>query len=215
VSLAASHGIDRKAPAQRTALDATSWVDVVRGFATEPVGLFEALHEGVSWHQNASIREGRKVADPRLAAGLSVAQCDRIPALRRARLVLEARYRIRVGGLGLNLYRDGRDGMGLHRDDEMLYLEKTIVAGLCLGDRRPVVLRCVREPEKQHVFTLGEGDLYVMGGRCQADWLHGVPKMKDVGPRISAVWRWSARVGPPSSSPTHFVPDAPKKRRPQ
>jgi len=37
---------------------------------------------------------------------------------------------------------------------------------------------------------LGDGDVLVMSGRCQADWLHRVPKTKKpVGPRINLTFR--------------------------
>ena len=43
---------------------------------------------------------------------------------------------------------------------------------------------------------LQPGDLLVMGGRFQADWRHGVPKVaRPVGPRISVTWRWSSGKG--------------------
>lgn len=207
--------IDRKAPVERIALDETSWIDVVRGFAPRSDEVFEFLLEHAPWHQGQSIREGRMVPDPRLGAGLSLHKVRRIPMLERARLVLEARYRIRLGGVGLVLYRNERDSVGFHRDDEMLYLERTVVASLCLGAVRPIGFKSCADGTIRDV-TLGRGDLYVMGGRCQADWLHGVPKLEGpCGPRIAAVWRWTSRTGPPSSSPTHFVADAPKRRRPR
>ncbi len=203
--------IDRKAPVERIRLDDTSWVDVVRGFAPHTEGLFEQLRDSSSWTQGSSIREGRKVPDPRLGAGLSTEQAAEIPVLHRARLVLEARYRIRLRGAAMVMYRDGRDSVGFHRDDEMLYLEKTVIAGLSLGAERPVSFMS-NSHEQRHDVSLGDGDLYVMGGRCQADWLHAVPKVESCGPRISVVWRWTSRLGPPSSSPSRFVPDAPRKR---
>jgi alkylated DNA repair dioxygenase AlkB len=203
--------IDRKAPVDRTDLDAGSWVDVVRRFAPEPDELFERLRRGARWRQGQSIREGRKIPDPRLQAGLSNAEVAANPTLRRAQLVLEARYRIRLRGAGLVLYRDGRDSVGFHSDDELRYLDRTVIAALCLGAERPVLLR-PKSGSTTHTLRLGAGDLYVMGGRSQADWLHAVPKVAESGPRISVVWRWTSRQGPPSSSPGRFVPDAPRRR---
>ncbi|MDQ1481768.1 MAG: hypothetical protein QOI44_2629, partial [Actinomycetota bacterium] len=56
------------------------------------------------------------------------------------------------------------------------------------------------------------GDLIVLGGRCQADWLHAVPKVSGARPagRISAQWRWTSRTGKPEqqaaySAPRHFT----------
>jgi alkylated DNA repair dioxygenase AlkB len=34
-----------------------------------------------------------------------------------------------------------------------------------------------------------------MGGSCQLQWEHSVPKVASCGPRISATWRWPLRRG--------------------
>jgi alkylated DNA repair dioxygenase AlkB len=204
--------IDRKAPTERVTLDEGSWVDVVRRFAPDTDDLFEVLRTEMTWTQGSSIREGKRIPDPRLGASLRVEDLARIPVLHFTRLALEARYRIRLGGVGLVLYRNGRDSVGFHGDDEMRWLDNTIVAGLCFGAERPVAIKPRGRPGEAREILLGSGDLYVMGGRCQADWLHAVPKVEECGPRISAIWRWTSRQGPPWSSPTHFVPDAPRKR---
>jgi alkylated DNA repair dioxygenase AlkB len=47
-----------------------------------------------------------------------------------------------------------------------------------------------REGGKQIGFTLGHGDLVVMGGTCQRTWEHAVLKTaRPVGPRISVQFR--------------------------
>jgi hypothetical protein len=192
-----THGpIDRKAPRERIELDATSWVDVVRGFAHDTEATFERLVRDVPWRQHTQIRGGRKVDDPRLGGSLPRGQADAEPTLRMTKLVLEARYRVRLIGPSLVYYRDGRDSMGLHRDDELRWLDKTVIAGLALGATRPFVLESLRDKTFRSI-DLASGDLYVMGGRCQADWLHGVPKLTECGPKISAVWRWTSRTGRP------------------
>ena len=51
------------------------------------------------------------------------------------------------------------------------------------------------------------GDLLVMGGRCQREWLHAVPTLvTPVGSRISAQWRWTSRRGEPDTDPTSRDP---------
>lgn len=191
------HGpIDRSAPRERIQLDATSWVDVVRGFARDTEETFARLVRDVPWTQHRQIRGGKKVADPRLDGSLPRAEADAEPMLRFTRLILEARYRVRLTGPHFVLYRDGRDSMGFHRDDEMRWLDNTVIAGLALGATRPFVLEPIRRGPK-HELHMASGDLYVMGGRCQADWLHGVPKQPECGAKISAVWRWTSRQGRP------------------
>ncbi len=199
MSAAASHGpIVRNAPRERIDLDETSWVDVVRGFAQDSEATMARLLTDVAWKQNRMIRGGRMVDDPRLDGMLSRAQAEAEPTLHFTRLVLDARYRCRLIGPAFVYYRNGRDSMGLHRDDEMRWLDRTIIAGLAFGATRPFVLQSVRS--KQTVeLSIASGDLYVMGGRCQADWLHGVPKLDECGPKISAVWRWTSRQGKPTT----------------
>lgn len=191
------HGpIDRKAPRERIQLDATSWVDVVRGFARDTEATLERLIREVSWQQNREIRAGRKVDDPRLYGMLPRGQAEADPMFRFTKLILEARYRVRLGGPALVFYRNGRDSMGFHRDDEMRWLDSTIITGLAFGATRPFQLKSIRGGQVHELMIAG-GDLYVMGGRCGADWLHGVPKLESCGPKISAVWRWTSRLGRP------------------
>ena len=49
------------------------------------------------------------------------------------------------------------------------------------------------------------GDLLVMGGRTQQDWLHAVPKsptaMRD---RVSVQWRWTSTRGRPDTAPSFY-----------
>jgi alkylated DNA repair dioxygenase AlkB len=46
-----------------------------------------------------------------------------------------------------------------------------------------------------HDLAPGSGDLIVMGGRCQEDWLHGVPKSPGhLGARISVNFQSSAQA---------------------
>lgn len=191
------HGpINRSAPRQRVQLDDTSWIDIVRGFAADTEQTLTRLIAEVPWTQASAIRGGRKVNDPRLYGSLSRPQADADPTFRFTRLILDARYRVRMSGPQLVYYRNGRDSMGMHRDDEMRWVDKTVIAGLAFGATRKFLMRSMADGTT-HEFSIASGDLYVMGGRCQADWLHGVPKEECDEPKISAVWRWTARLGRP------------------
>ena len=51
------------------------------------------------------------------------------------------------------------------------------------------------------------GDLLVMGGRAQADWLHAVPKVRGrVASRVSAQWRWTSKRGRRDTNPGFYAP---------
>ena len=64
-----------------------------------------------------------------------------------------------------------------------------MVAILSLGTARPLLLR-PRGGGGTLRYTLGHGDLLVMGGSCQRTWEHAVPKSaRPTGPRISVQFR--------------------------
>ena len=205
--------IDRSAGVERIELDATSWVDVVHGFVAEPDEQFRRLHEGTPWRQTEVLRYERYVPERRLSAGLREAD-DAL--LRQTGLHLTARHRVRWDGVAALLYRDGEDFQGFHSDRELRWLDDTLIAIVVLGVRRPFVLRR-RGPDAnardrtragQHpddvVLEPGKGDLLVMGGACQRDWLHTVPRADTSQPRISLTWRWTSRRGRPDTNPTYY-----------
>jgi alkylated DNA repair dioxygenase AlkB len=91
----------------------------------------------------------------------------------------------------LNRYRGGADSVAWHADDERELGEDPTIASLTLGAPRDFLLKPRGGRARDVVkYTLGHGDLLVMFGRCQRDWLHSVPKAKDtVGERINLTFR--------------------------
>ncbi|KAI3631627.1 hypothetical protein MIR68_010100 [Amoeboaphelidium protococcarum] len=93
-----------------------------------------------------------------------------------------------------NLYRDGKDSMGWHADDEKRHGPSPTIASLSFGDARRFL---IKPKSKSHVtsdykyeYVLGHGDLLVMEGQCQDHWQHSIPKTaKLVGPRLNITFR--------------------------
>jgi alkylated DNA repair dioxygenase AlkB len=205
--------IDREASVRRVDLDASSWIDIYDGFVVDAEGAFKGLLDLTPWQQTEVLRYDRYIEERRLSAGLPA---ENQPLLRQAGLHLSARYRVPLTGVAAILYRDGHDFQGLHSDRELRWLDNTIVAIVVLGERRPFVVRR-RTPLSELVAKIpaghapddlvlrpGEGDLLVMGGACQQDWLHGVPSAPTEKPRISLTWRWTSRRGRPDTNPTYY-----------
>ena len=128
---------------------------------------------------------------------------------------LRSKYGVEFTGVGALLYRDGDDFQGLHSDREMRWLDDTLIAIVVLGERRPFVFR-KRVPLSSNpvrgqsghldddiVLLPGGGDLLVMGGAAQRDWLHGVPAAETDRARISLTWRWTSRRGRPDTNPAY------------
>jgi alkylated DNA repair dioxygenase AlkB len=108
--------------------------------------------------------------------------------------------RIAAAGFGtfnsvlINRYRDGRDYISPHSDDDYGDPEPTIPS-LTLGAGRPFRLAKIISGAKLDKSTTVEymphhGDLVVMRGRTNAEWQHWVPKTaKPVGERINLTFR--------------------------
>ena len=97
----------------------------------------------------------------------------------------------------LNRYRDGRDNMGLHADDEPELGPDPIVATLSLGATRRLTLvpRRPRDGERR-ALELPSGSLLVMRGACQRRFRHGIPREPRVTEeRVSLTFRLIVRAG--------------------
>jgi alkylated DNA repair dioxygenase AlkB len=106
----------------------------------------------------------------------------------RARVLLSDRYGVDFTSVRANLYRDGRDSVAWHGDRVARDLPNAYVATVSLGARRRFLLRPTGGGRSVR-FEPGPGDLLVMGGTCQRDWQHTVPKVAHAEPRISLTFR--------------------------
>ena len=90
----------------------------------------------------------------------------------------------------LNRYRDGRDGMGWHADDEHELGRNPAIASVSLGATRRFRLRHRRGPEAVATLELAHGDLLLMAGATQHAYVHAVPKTaRAVGERVNLTFR--------------------------
>jgi alkylated DNA repair dioxygenase AlkB len=206
------------APVQRHWLDQASWVDVGRGWLPGADDAYQRVRDTAPWREGAMWRYEKFVVAPRLTAWYPPGEPAPYPELTAAHLALRRRYGISFDGYGLSYYRDGADSVGLHRDKEMRWLDDTLIAILTLGARRPWTIKPARLPPGRRILNdardttglvdlaPGSGDLLVLGGRAQRDWLHGVPKVAGhVGGRISVQWRWTSRTGRPEEGPGYMA----------
>jgi alkylated DNA repair dioxygenase AlkB len=208
-------GIDPHAVIERVELDEHSWVDVGRQWLAGADQLFEVLLGNVPWSATKMFRYDHTIDERRLSAGWQRGTPLPHPALASIHRTLQHRYHVEFPSFSLIQYRDGGDGQGFHRDTDMKWLDDTVIAILTLGARRPWHLRPYGGRNDQaalkgatHDLAPGNGDLIVMGGRCQADWQHSVPYLgrQPVGIRISIQWRWSSRRGKPFVGASYGAP---------
>jgi alkylated DNA repair dioxygenase AlkB len=179
---------------RRTALTRGAWVDLRRGWVSGPSTVFDRLSTGVPWQAERRAMYDREVDVPRLLAFYSEGAALPDPLLTGARDALSAHYAAELGEpfrtAGLCLYRDGQDSVAWHGDTiGRSRTEDTMVAIVSVGAPRALLLR-PRGGGDTLRFSLGHGDLIVMGGSCQRTWEHAIPKTAHAtGPRISIQFR--------------------------
>ena len=180
-------------PGARLAYD-PEWLDAGAASA-----LFAALRDGLPWERHRITVYGRSLEAPRLSCWIGDAaytysgtRFDPHPwpeALAPVRERLERELHAGFNSVLANLYRDGNDRLGFHRDSEPELGPEPLIASVSLGAMRRFRLR-EREGRGSFGIDLEHGSLLVMSGATQRNWLHAVPPTaRVVGPRINLTFR--------------------------
>jgi alkylated DNA repair dioxygenase AlkB len=174
----------------RTWLDQHSWVDHAPRWMHGADRVFAELIALLPWNQREVTMYDRRLPEPRLTAWWNTAspEVEVLPVLAAARATLTQHYTRPFDSIGFNLYRDGHDSVAWHGDRERFELEDPTVVIVSTGQPRPFHIR-PRGGGASWSWQLGHGDLFVMGGSCQHDFEHCVPKVAAAGPRLSIMFR--------------------------
>ena len=161
--------------------------------------------EHIPWQQQTIRIAGQAHLQPRLTAwygdpgsrytysGLTLDPAPWTALLANIRASVEARSGRTFNSVLLNYYRDERDAMGMHADDEPELGERPVIASVSLGAVRTLVF----QPRKDRVangvafrLPLASGSLLLMAGDTQHNWKHGVDRERvPCGPRINLTFR--------------------------
>jgi len=163
--------------------------------------LFASFETGLAWQEETIFIFGKWVKVPRLMcwygdpdayyqySGVNHQPRPWTMELQSVRARLEQQCWCTFNSVLANLYRDGKDSMGCHADDEKELGLNPVIASLSLGDERLFKLHHKKRKQTLDII-LGHGDLLVMAGSLQHHWLHSVPKTKKIKtPRINLTFR--------------------------
>jgi alkylated DNA repair dioxygenase AlkB len=172
-----------------------------RGAIPEALELTEALLNGLPWRSQQIMMFGRLVDEPRLSSwhgdpdsqyrysGISLQPLDWTSELIAIKQICEDLSGAKFNSVLANLYRNGRDSMGWHSDDEPELGPEPVIASVSFGAVRRFDLRHRITKETVQVY-LGPGDLLVMSAASQRSWMHQIPKTAKVAsPRINLTYR--------------------------
>lgn len=171
---------------ERIHLGEASWVDWCPGWLGGADELFEWCFRSLPWSGGERRMYDRIVVEPRLSASLDPSMAPSVVAA--AGEELSQRYDRDLTHVFANLYRDGSDSVAWHGDRIGRRRRTTVIPVLSLGGPRSFALR-PRGGGPSRRFEMRSGDLLVMGGECQRDHEHAVPKRRHAEPRISLTFR--------------------------
>lgn len=175
-----------------------NWID-----PREADGLLHALHKSIDFEQHRLRLFGRAVDAPRLScwigdprayyrySGATFAPHPWPPLLAQLRERVEAACDARFNSVLANLYRDGRDAMGWHSDDEDELGAAPVIASVSLGGTRRFRMRPRHGSAPARTLELTHGSLLCMSGETQTNYMHAVPRTRrPVTPRLNLTFRW-------------------------
>lgn len=148
-----------------------------------------SLLQNLAWQTEQILIFGRWVPVPRLMAwygdpgadyrysGVDHQPLPWTSELQSIRSDVETVCRQSFNSVLANLYRDGRDSMGSHADNEKELGANPLIASLSFGETRLLRFRHVRSRTTLDI-ELHHGDLLIMAGELQHHWRHEVPKTR-------------------------------------
>ena len=169
--------------------------------------LYASLSEGLVWTQPTIKIAGQTHKIPRLQSWVGEpealyaysGQTFEPAAWTDELLQLQARLKKEFGVLYnsvlVNWYRDGNDGVSWHADNEQELGPNPSIASVSLGETRKFSFKpSPSNPHQAEAFNralyLNNGDLLIMSGATQKNWLHAIPKTRQVvGGRINLTFR--------------------------
>lgn len=156
------------------------------------------------WEQRSVVMYGQEVLTPRLTAwfgdpdtNYSASGHESRPLpwthdLLEIREKVETFCAIRFNSVLLNYYRDGRDSVSWHDDQDGIAGRNRLVGSVSFGAARVFDFRLKSDHAKKYSITLENGSFLLMRGNFQRDWQHRIAKSANAcGPRINLTFRIS------------------------
>lgn len=165
--------------------------------------LFRNLFEKINWRHEKIRMFGKWIDQPRLTAfygdtdkaysysGILMKPDPWNADLLVIKAKIEQQTGIEFTSVLLNCYRDGKDSMGWHADDEKELGKNPVIGSVSFGASRTFQLRHKFEKQiPRQDISLSNGSFLLMKGTTQHYWQHQIPKSsKLMNARINLTFR--------------------------
>jgi alkylated DNA repair dioxygenase AlkB len=113
------------------------------------------------------------------------------PLLSHIKRKIEKVAQVEFNSVLLNLYRDGKDSVSWHQDNEPELGKEPVIGSVSFGSTRCFQFRHkLRKDLRRFDIALTHGSLLIMRGTTQQFWQHQIPKThKPVGQRVNLTFR--------------------------
>ena len=153
-----------------------------------------------AWRSEVITLWGKQYLQPRLTAwhgekaysysGLTLEPLPFTPLQQQILAAVEAATGRRFNSVLLNYYRDGRDSMGMHSDNEAELGPEPAIASVSYGAARTFILQHKVSRQRLQV-ALTDGSVLLMAGSLQNNWVHGINKTtRPLGARVNLTFRF-------------------------
>ncbi len=164
---------------------------------------FNTLLQNTQWRHDTIKHFGKEIPLPRLTAWYADAgkvytySKIKMELLEWTPQLLEIKNRVErfsnctFNSVLINQYRDGRDSVAWHSDDEKELGENPVIASVSFGATRQFMLKHKTQKELETItIDLTSGSVLLMKDKSQECWLHQIPKtIKPVSTRINLTFR--------------------------
>lgn len=163
---------------------------------------YEKLINSIQWQEKVVHMYGRDVLVPRLSAwyadlgkDYTYSEALHIPLewteeLSTIKNDVQNRTNAQFNSVLCNLYRDGKDSVAWHSDDEPELGIEPVIASVSFGETRAFKMRHKKDTQQNFSLELSSGSCLIMRGATQACWEHQIAKTTRVlTPRINLTFR--------------------------
>ena len=170
---------------------------------------FNALQQEIQWKQEPIKIFGKDMMQPRLTAwygdvdkpysysGITMQSLPWTNTLQQIKTAIEEIAGVRFTNALLNYYRDGKDSMGWHRDNEKELGINPVIGSVSFGAARVFRLRHYDKKKLTRSIELTHGSFLLMRGETQHHWEHQIPKTNGmIGGRINLTFRELGPLSP-------------------